>query len=107
MYKKEVINLFNKLKEKYENRFNRLEIYKDPQIKEEIDYWCFLKAISEMPNCLQVISLQIGEETMNKLEKKYVEERKQVDDRYNKIHRRRKRLTNVFGSKEVDFSNPY
>lgn len=104
--KTEVIDLFNKLKSKYERRFSNLKVYKD-EVKDEINYWCFLKALSEMPNCLQVLCLQIGEETIEKLEKKYIEERTLIDDRFDKIRRRRRKLTTVFGSKEVDLNNPY
>lgn len=103
--RKEMITLFNKLKSKYENRFNKLLIYQEH--KEEIDYWAFLKALSEMPNCCQVECMRLGDETLDKLERKYVEERIKVDERYHQIRRKKKKLTTVYGSKEIDLDSPY
>ena len=98
--RKEVLDLFKKIRQRYENRFNKLIIYE--QYKNQIDYFCFMKALNELPLPLQEIAMSISEDTMEDLERRYIQEH-----RMKNLQKKLKRLTSVFGSREVDLDNPY
>lgn len=98
--KEEVLNLFKKLRERYEVRFKSLKIYKKKH--REIDYFCFLQALSQLPTCLQEICMKVSEETYEDVERIINKERHMKE-----IRKKLRRLTTLIGSRELELDNPY
>lgn len=88
MSKQEVIDLFNKIRDRYLSRFNKLKIFE--KYKSQIEHFCFLKALNELPLPLQEIAMSISQDTIDIIEREQVNKRRRRE-----IHKKLKRLTNI------------